>query len=980
MKKSIFVLLFMFSAIIAQQTKTSSILKVKLNRITKNEKVKVWIYFTDKGNNVNNFLKHPELVVSKKSLLRRAKTMDKNSLIDFRDVPVSKNYIKTLSSYNITIHHRSRWFNAVSAYADKNGISQIEHLSFIKKIDLVRSFSARKKDIKTTAPKKFKQSLKKINSFDYGSSYTQLQQIDVPAVHDLGFYGQGVTICIMDAGFNNLEHPVFANMNIIAAYDFVNNDSNVDDEGDMGEGSHGTETLSTIGGFSEGHLIGPAFGASFILAKTENTDSETPAEEDNWIAAAEWADSIGVDVTSTSLGYIEMDAGFTGYTWQDMDGNTATITNGADLAAARGIVVVNSAGNEGSNSSHNTLGAPADGDSVIAVGAVGSSGDRVSFSSVGPTVDGRIKPDIMAMGSGVVVASPGSGSGYTSSSGTSFSCPLSAGVAALVVCANPNLTPMQVRDALRETASQHSNPDSEYGWGIIDALAAVNYFRVQISHQPLTDTENQHRLNVVNAEFSSTLPLDENSLYVYYSTDNFVTADSVQFTFTGSGTTYSATIPQSQNSTVEYYIKAGNSSGAASFLPIDAPSNFFKFTVGPDHIAPIVFHIPISIVSLLNFPINIEITAFDNITIDSTIVSYKINNNNLNSFNLSNIGDSTFSAEFPIAASEVSVGDSISYRIIVTDAANTPNLTILPTDSTFYTFTIGEFQSINENFDITDGNLQPTSDWEWGEVTINPPGTHSAPNVWGTVLNNDYNSTTQLSSLETPEYTVFGETPTLTFWHWYDSESTFDGGNVKISINNNPFQLIIPQSGYDSQLSSSFQNPIGGEEAFSGTSGGWKEVTFNLVGLVQGNDVVKFRFDFGADESIVSTGWYIDDLSLTDIGSPVTDLNNTNNSLPTKFELKQNYPNPFNPSTIIKYSIPNVETGYIPSVQLKVYDILGREIAILVNKKQTAGNYEINFDASSSKGEFANGVYIYRLSAVGKNVNFMQAKKMVLLR
>ncbi len=301
-------------------------------------------------------------------------------------------------------------------------------------------------------------------------------RLNVPAVHDSGFTGQGVTICVMDAGFNRLSHDAFLSMNIIAAWDFVNNDPNVGDEGDLGTGTHGTMTLSTIGGFAPGHLIGPAFNSSYIVAKTENTDSETPIEEDNWIAAMEWADSIGVDVTSTSLSYLDYDPPYPSYTWEDMDGNTTIITNGADYAASIGIVVVNSAGNEGYNSSHNTLGAPADGDSVITAGAVTSSGSRSSFSSVGPTVDGRFKPDIMALGSGDVVASPYNDHNYTTASGTSFSCPLSAGVAALILCSNPNLTPMQVRDAMRNTASQSSNPDNLYGWGILNALDAINYF------------------------------------------------------------------------------------------------------------------------------------------------------------------------------------------------------------------------------------------------------------------------------------------------------------------------------------------------------------------------------------------------------------------------------------------------------------------------------------------------------------------------
>jgi hypothetical protein len=158
------------------------------------------------------------------------------------------------------------------------------------------------------------------HSYNYGASYTQLNQINVPAVHDLGYTGAGITICLMDAGFSLLSHEVFDNMNIVDTWDFVNGDADVGNGSDMGDGSHGTETLSTIGGFKEGELIGPAFGANYLLAKTENSESETPVEEDNWVAALEWADDLGVDVTSTSLGYIDFDPPYDGYTWEDMDG------------------------------------------------------------------------------------------------------------------------------------------------------------------------------------------------------------------------------------------------------------------------------------------------------------------------------------------------------------------------------------------------------------------------------------------------------------------------------------------------------------------------------------------------------------------------------------------------------------------------------------------------------------------------------------
>ncbi len=471
--------LCLISTNIAQtsNSKFSKALENKIAGMSSTDDVLVWIYFTDKGGNANFYFNNPQMVVSRKSLQRREKVFSNSILLTFKDLPVNSDYISLVKSSGLKIKWPSKWLNAVSGIANKIQLEQIAALPSVKKLDIV--YKIKKGSEPDSDLNNFSQTIQQpqgVNSYDYGSSYAQVQQINVPAVHDSGITGQGVTICVMDAGFNRLSHDAFLSMNIIAAWDFVNNDPNVGNQGDLGEGSHGTQTLSAIGGFAPGHLIGPAFNSNYILAKTENTDSETPIEEDNWIAALEWADSIGVDVTSTSLSYLGYDPPYASYTWMDMDGSTTVITNAADYAAYIGIVVVNSAGNEGYNASHNTLGAPADGDSVITVGAVNSSGTRSSFSSVGPTVDGRVKPDVMALGSGDVVASPSNDHNYTTASGTSFSCPLAAGVAALILCANPNLTPMQVRDAMRNTASKNSNPDNLYGWGILNALEAVNYF------------------------------------------------------------------------------------------------------------------------------------------------------------------------------------------------------------------------------------------------------------------------------------------------------------------------------------------------------------------------------------------------------------------------------------------------------------------------------------------------------------------------
>lgn len=475
---------FGFIAVFAQSPieKITPMLQFKMDSDLQSGKYLVWVYFSDKGTNVDGYLSNPEQVVSQKSLDRRAKVLNSSNLIDFSDLPVNQNYISELIQNGFELKQKSRWFNAVSGYATQNEINQIAVNDFVNKIDVVGKFAKRYDDIESEQIENNNDNPLQpegIHSLNYGTSFTQLNQISVPAVHDSGYNGAGVTICVLDAGFDNLPHEAFSSMNIIAAYDFVNHDPNVGNQGDMGEGSHGTATLSILGGFKEGQLIGPAYGSNFILAKTENTDSETPVEEDNWIAAVEWADSIGVDVTSTSLSYLDYDSPFTSYTWQDMDGNTALITIAADLAAGKGIVVVNAASNSGLNTSHNTLGAPADGDSVFTIGAVTSSGVRSSFSSVGPTVDGRIKPDLMAMGSNVYHASS-FGNSYSAGGGTSFSCPLVAGVCALILQKNPSLTPMQVLQLLRSTATRSNNPDNLYGWGIVNALTAINSLIVPV--------------------------------------------------------------------------------------------------------------------------------------------------------------------------------------------------------------------------------------------------------------------------------------------------------------------------------------------------------------------------------------------------------------------------------------------------------------------------------------------------------------------
>ncbi len=492
MKTRILLSVLLITAILHPQsilTKLSQELNANVAQVAENDAVHVWVFFKDKGLSLSKASAQPELYVSSKSIERR-KLRGTGIAIDESDLPVNSTFIQKVEALGATVKQVSKWFNGISVTIPKKSLKEIAALEEVRSLDVVYKLKA-EKPVKEVLEKQSSTATieqpKSGYSLDYGASFTQLNQIKVPDVHALGYTGKGIVIAVFDAGFNRLTHKAFATMHILAKRDFVNGGTNVGDGTNlMGIGDHGTETLSAVGGYYPGKLIGTAYEASFILAKTENTDSETPVEEDNWIAAAEWADSLGVDVISSSLGYDTFDSPYTSYTYINMDGKTCRITLGALRAARKGIIVVNSASNNGYDASHNTLSAPADADTIISAGSVTSSGTRSSFSSVGKTIDGRIKPDVMAMGSSDALASPGNDTTLSYASGTSFSCPLIAGVAALMLQVKPSLKPVQVRDALCATASQASTPDRLMGYGIVNALSAITLVADSSYQPPIT--------------------------------------------------------------------------------------------------------------------------------------------------------------------------------------------------------------------------------------------------------------------------------------------------------------------------------------------------------------------------------------------------------------------------------------------------------------------------------------------------------------
>jgi serine protease AprX len=441
-----------------------------LDAAAPSDRVPVWVFMSGKS---DAGLAETERRLTPHARARRERNRDAGNLVDIHDVPVRPEHLVLIRRAGGRVRHVSRWLNAVSVDVAPEAAVRLSALPFVRRLDVVRAGSAplpvpalEMPSLRTRVPA----------ALDYGASATQIQMIGVHTLHDQGLAGDGVWIAMFDTGVNNPGHVVFQNLDVLTTRDFVNGDSLITDQsGQMGIGSHGTMTLSVIAGEAPGYLIGPAYRATYILAKTENTVWERHIEEDAWIAAAEWADSIGADIISSSVGYSTgFTDGETNYAWEDMDGNTTIVTIGADIAASRGILVVNSAGNDGFVAlPANTLIGPSDGDSVLTVGAVDAGGVRASFSSVGPTSDGRIKPDVMAMGLSVTVASPYDLTSYFGSSGTSFSCPLVAGAAALLLQARPNATNQAIMDALRASASQSGAPDRLMGWGIIDASAAL---------------------------------------------------------------------------------------------------------------------------------------------------------------------------------------------------------------------------------------------------------------------------------------------------------------------------------------------------------------------------------------------------------------------------------------------------------------------------------------------------------------------------
>lgn len=434
------------------------------------------IKLKDKGTNPFS-ISNPSAYLTARSILRRTR---QSIAIDSTDLPITPRYIDSIRLAGaVTILNTSKWLNQVAIQTtDAAALAKISSFPFVISAGPI---AARNNGATVPVNKKLDaeytgivhnptQSTIAADYYNYGQSYGQVRLHNGEFLHNRGFRGQGMQMAVLDAGFfHYLTLPTFDsirnNGQVLGTWDFVAGNASVDEDN-----AHGMNCLSTIAANMPGVFMGTAPKTSFYLYRTEDVASEYPIEEQNWVAGMERADSLGIDISSTSLGYFTFDNAVFNYTYANMDGNTTLSAKGADLAAKKGIICVIAAGNEG-NSAWRYIISPSDADSVMAVGAVSTAGNVGSFSSYGPSSDGQIKPSVAAVGVGAVVANPSTGQ-PTFGNGTSFACPNMAGLTTCLWQAFPEVNNMRIISVMQESATRATNPNDRIGYGIPDMKKA----------------------------------------------------------------------------------------------------------------------------------------------------------------------------------------------------------------------------------------------------------------------------------------------------------------------------------------------------------------------------------------------------------------------------------------------------------------------------------------------------------------------------
>ena len=435
-----------------------------------------WVYFNDKPS-AATFLANPLTMLTQRSLDRRTA---QNILLDITDVPVEQAYITQITAATgITVMAKSKWLNALHIRGAQTDIQALTGLPFVNSVKFANH--------SLNPGGRIAQNSNKIQSvnkqyeievvYNYGGSQNQIEMLNGHLLHQQNFTGQGKIIAVLDSGFTGVNtaapfQNLITNNQILDGYNFPDRNTNY-----FSRHNHGTNVLSTMGGFADGQLVGTAPSAQYYLFITEDVNSENPLEESYWVEAAELADYYGVDVINSSLGYFDYDNANYSHQYDDMIGNKTFASRGANMAFNKGIVVVISAGNSGATAEPH-IATPADAIGALTIGAVNSTEVYASFSSIGPSFDGRVKPDVCAKGLQATVSN--TSGGIVTASGTSFSSPIMAGMVATFWSAVPTLTAQQVVDFIRQSADNYNAPTNQKGYGIPDfQLALTNALNLE---------------------------------------------------------------------------------------------------------------------------------------------------------------------------------------------------------------------------------------------------------------------------------------------------------------------------------------------------------------------------------------------------------------------------------------------------------------------------------------------------------------------
>ncbi len=973
-------------------------------------RIAVWVYFTERGwtpAQRESALAQAEANLSPKAARRRSKVaLSGERLVDVFDLPLARDHLAAAAATGAELRQQSRWLNAASYNVTDAQVRALASLPQVRRVDVVWQTQP----IEPVSGKTASQPLPDMTSepsnqwtLDYGASLASLELINVPPVHELGFTGAGVTLGMLDTGFR-MTHEALDHVTVLAQYDFAGADSVVDTEpGDVANThAHGTQVLSVAVGYAPGNLVGPAYNSSVVLVRADNISFTTPIEEDWWVAGLEWAEAQGVDLISSSLGF------WSYYSASDLDGDTAAATVVADMAAARGVLVINAAGNLG-GASFDVIVSPADGDSVVAVGMTDVNGVIDIWSSSGPTYDGRTKPDVVAHGSGATIVDANDNFAYTTGGGTSLSAPFVAGVAALILERAPFLGPIQVREALRETAGRHEFPDNSYGWGMVDALAAVYYWGPNFTHAPVSVVEDTAGPYAIETVLNDQFPLVAEPPTLLYRVDGG--AWQPVSLSVASGENYSAEIPgQPTGSSVEYYFEASDTRGLTARLPLTAPSEVFSFTVEQDLSPPTVVHSPLAGQSLAAWPPAVATAVTDNFGVAEVAMSFNINGGPLDGPHLLLPGqDGIYARNFPFDAGSLLVGDLVSYTITAMDASLGANQTqsgphvfeiigsagrvLVIDDASGEVGTVaGWLNTAGYTTTVVAASTVVASDFDNREVVVSLSGDNVSPLshlTMRTLLENwgsgggrllIEGGETGFAALVFPGYGSFGAT-VMHVSSWVGDASgplNATAGMASHALLTQPLAVSPPVGiSYTKESDQDAVVPINDANlilvnALNTGSGGAIVYDDNLIDSAAQSVYFPFALSAVTDQSqaqalVVNA---VAHLLSTDLPSGVDDVPETAPAV----RLLGISPNPFNAQVIV--SIEMAVNGF---AQLDIYDVRGSRIRRLVdgNDMLAAGPQGFRWDGRDDDGgAVSSGVYFVRLSA-GRTV---ELGKLVLVR